>query len=172
MRKIPIFRKINVLGDKMDAVLKRFWDKVEKTDTCWIWIAHKIKKGYGHFHFQTDDILAHRFSYQLHKGPIPEGKLVLHTCDNPSCVNPDHLWIGNEKENRDDADRKGRGKYFGSKIPKKGIENINCKLTEDQVKEIRNLKETGKSLRNIAKQFNVFWLTIFNIVHRKTWKHI
>ncbi len=156
----------------MESDLKRFWDKVEKTDSCWIWKAHKLKKGYGHFHFIDKDVLAHRFSYELHKGKIPEGLFVCHSCDSPSCVNPDHLWLGTNKENRDDAECKGRAKYFGFTIPKKGIENNKHKLTETQVIEIRELKKTGKSYRKIAKQYNVFWLTIFNLVHRKTWKHI
>ena len=152
--------------------LPRFWEKVEKTETCWNWIAHKVGKGYGHFHSKGKEILAHRYSYELHKGKIAENLFVLHSCDNPSCVNPDHLWLGTKKDNRTDCESKGRAKLFGSKDAKKGEENNKTKLKESDVILIRSLKKEGKSFDELAQKFSIKKVTVRQIIHRKTWKHI
>ena len=80
-------------------LLQRFYDKVDKTDSCWNWKFGKISGGYGEFYFNGKQIMAHRFSYELHKGKIPEGKELDHLCRNHSCVNPDHLEAVTHKEN-------------------------------------------------------------------------
>ena len=87
--------------------IERFLAKVDKTDSCWIWTAAKSKRGYGWF---RDGALhqAHRYSFKLFKGDIPNGLLVCHACDVPSCVNPNHLWLGTAKDNTADRDIKGR----------------------------------------------------------------
>lgn len=156
---------------KEEKELLRFWEKVEKTETCWNWKAHKLKKGYGHFHSKGKEILAHRYSYELHKGKIPENLFVLHSCDNPSCVNPEHLWLGTKKDNRTDCESKGRAKYFGSKEAKKGIENVNAKLDEKNVLKIRELKNKI-SHSKIATKFSINRLTVQQILYRRTWKNI
>jgi hypothetical protein len=93
------------------ALVDRFWAKVEKTAGCWLWTASKDRQGYGYF----DHGKAHRFSYVLHYGLISTAKpCVLHRCDNPSCVRPEHLWIGTRQENMVDRDSKGRG-YKGDR---------------------------------------------------------
>lgn len=83
---------------------------------CWEWVGAKLVRGYGHLSHEGKYLLAHRVSYELHNGPIPDGLLVLHSCDNPACVRPDHLWVGTPKQNTEDMHKKGRG-ATGSKRP-------------------------------------------------------
>ena len=93
---------------------ERFMAKVsvqEGDDPCWEWTAAKNKAGYGMFWMPPNSVLAHRASYMLYEGEIPEGKFVCHSCDNPSCVNPDHLWIGDAHDNHRDMLHKGRSPY-------------------------------------------------------------
>lgn len=87
---------------------ERFFQKVVKTETCWLWNGALTSRGYGSFRFNEKSMSAHRFSYQNFKGEIPEGMLVCHTCDTPACVNPEHLWIGTHLNNSDDKYGKNR----------------------------------------------------------------
>lgn len=89
----------------------RFWTKVRKTESCWIWVGSKSRKGYGRIGTEkfASAKLAHRVSWEIHRGEIPTGALVLHHCDNPSCVRPDHLFLGSGADNNADMARKGRG---------------------------------------------------------------
>jgi|ERR1041385_1929703 len=91
-------------------VAVRFWTKVEKTPTCWIWTGAQDRHGYGYFHFgkRNEAVKAYRMAYELAVGPIPEGMHVLHRCDNPPCVNPAHLFIGTHRDNMQDSWRKDR----------------------------------------------------------------
>jgi len=88
--------------------VKRFWDKVDKTGECWIWTASKYLNGYGQFRFDGKNWGAHRMAWLLTNGEIPDGMLVCHTCDNPSCIRPAHLFIGTQKQNMRDCIDKGR----------------------------------------------------------------
>ena len=88
--------------------MKRFWDKVEKTDGCWMWTASTFNDGYGKFKFEGKNRRAHRMSWIIENGEIPEGMLVMHSCDNPLCVNPSHLSLGTPKENTRDMVNKNR----------------------------------------------------------------
>ena len=92
----------------------RFEEKVFKTNHCWLWIGSKHGKGYGHFRYKGKVEKAHRFSYMLYNGHIEEGLCILHSCDFPSCVNPEHLRVGTHLENAHDRDRKGRQVSFHS----------------------------------------------------------
>jgi hypothetical protein len=101
---------------------ERFWSRVRKSDGCWEFVSG-ASKGYGYLNIGRRDeqeVLAHRYSWELHNGPIPDGLLVLHRCDNPPCVRPDHLFLGTKKDNADDMVRKGRShlqKVFPSAWP-------------------------------------------------------
>lgn len=89
-------------------VLNRFWAKIHKTDSCWLWTAGKKIDGYGKFKIHGQCVLAHRVSYAIHYGSFPKSNLILHSCDNPSCVNPAHLRIGTQSDNISEAWSKGR----------------------------------------------------------------
>lgn len=90
--------------ENRDELIKQFFEKVDKTDSCWLWLGAKDRKGYGFFKGKR----AHRASYEMFNGPIAESLLVCHTCDNPPCVNPEHLWLGTNHENILDSTKKGR----------------------------------------------------------------
>lgn len=91
-----------------DRDIERFWSKVKKTESCWIWCGGKIKDGYGHFHLNRKQHKAHRISWQIINGEIPPGIWACHHCDNPSCVRPDHLFLGTTSDNQIDSAKKGR----------------------------------------------------------------
>lgn len=147
-------------------LLKRFWDNVEKSKGCWKWTG-SLRREYGRIFANYKTISVHRFSYELHCGKIPKNKSVLHTCDNPPCVNPKHLFLGTHKDNMRDMIVKGR-KRVGI-----GEQSTNPKLTEEKVLEIRRLyKEENMTLYKIAEIFNVSFQNISWIINRKSWKHI
>lgn len=136
----------------------RFMSYVNITDTCWIWIGSKGKHGYGALCFgKNKNDSAHRASYKLFNGPISNDLHVCHTCDNPSCVKPGHLWLGTTQDNKKDQILKGRG---------------GLKLKEKDVVEIRKLYDNGIGSNTIARLFNVTCSTISNIAKRRLWKHI
>jgi hypothetical protein len=144
-----------------------FWAKVDvKTaDGCWPWLGGKQNKGYGMFWVGHKNYLAHRVSYHLHTGKILFGSL-MHTCDNPDCVNPNHLREGSQIENVSDMFRKNR------QVDQKGEKNPRAILTTDQVRKIRDLKKEGKTNVELGNMFGVHFGTISNICIRKIWKHI
>src|SRR5262245_56294238 len=90
-----------------DSVKRRFWSKVQKTETCWLWTGAKTR-GYGAINIDHHAVLAHRVSYELHIGPIPDGLYVLHRCDVHACVRPDHLFLGTHLDNIQDMVLKKR----------------------------------------------------------------
>ena len=130
---------------------------------CHIWMGEINTLGYGYFKTDKKRHLAHRFSYQVEHGEIPRGLVVRHQCDTPSCVNPNHLVLGTQRENVLDSVRRGRANRA------KGSALSQSKLTEDDVAEIR---KTAASDCEIARRFGVHHSTIRNIRIRKTWKHL
>jgi hypothetical protein len=138
----------------------RFLSHVEKTDDCWLWTGCKTKMGYGLIGGQTR--LAHRCAYELWVGEIPDGLVVRHKCRNKHCVNPEHLETGTQKENITDKVRDGtqqRGENVGG-----------SKLTEDQVRDIRN--RVNQTQQSLADEFGVSRRMISFIINRVNWAHI
>lgn len=127
-------------------VSERFWSKVDKTDGCWVWIASKLPTGYGQFWSGERNMRAHRFSYILHYGNIPNGMLVCHKCDNPSCVRPDHLFLGTSLDNAIDKVSKGRNNITFTPI---------TKFSDEDVRSIREARNQGMSLKRICEVFNI-----------------
>lgn len=141
----------------MKGVEERFWDKVTKTETCWTWSAKKDKNGYGRFSpsGETSQLPAHRFSWELHNGPIPEGLLVCHHCDNPECTNPSHLFLGTPQDNMTDKVLKGRWKGNHPRrvsVTKPRTPRIGKSL-EGSIEEIIEKRKSGKTLSEIATSF-------------------
>lgn len=136
----------------------RFMAYVDKQESCWIWKGFTNRKGYGRFSFRHNkSATAHRVSYEVFKGPIENNLFVCHQCDNPSCVNPDHLWLGTHLENMIDMIEKGRQ---------------SSKMTPKKVIEIRKLWDNGISHAKLQELFGVTSGTISSIIHRRIWKHV
>jgi hypothetical protein len=143
---------------------ERFWMRVSKTDGCWNWTGYTTSGGYGTIHVDGQTICAHRYSYVLHVGPIPDGVHVCHKCDNRRCVRPDHLFLGTRVDNMQDAIAKGR-------LPK-GEKRGHAKLNDDCVRELRQRYCDGATLRELASRFKLSTATVHQIVLRRTWKHV
>lgn len=163
---------------------QRFWRFVDKSNECWSWTGTTFKGGYGKFSLDGRKIQAHRFAWSMVHGRIPDGMVICHRCDNPSCVRLDHLFLGTISDNVNDALKKGR--YYGRvyrgmsrcrKSPtgrnSKGENNPGARLNEKQVKEIRELFEshtmTGKQLGAL---YGVGKWQIYRIVRREQWKDV
>lgn len=140
---------------------ERFESRFNKTDGCWIWEASKTWDGYGRFYFNHRQHLAHRVAYEIYKGKIPDGLIICHKCDTPSCVNPDHLFLGTHKDNAQDMISKGR------KFITEGETHPMHKLTWDKVKEIRQDTRTQKE---IALTYGVSRSMIGMIKQNKFWR--
>jgi hypothetical protein len=144
---------------------ERFHTKyeIDNATGCWNWTDYKDRGGYGEMKFNGTGWKAHRVSVLL-DGRDPEGQCVLHACDNPKCVNPNHLRLGTQKENIDDMVKRDR-QTKGS--------NVHCaKLTEADIPVIRDLLSQGVSQKDIAKQFGVSATTIAHIKLGKRWAHV
>jgi len=148
------------------SAMDRFVSKVEKTDTCWNWVGAKKPSGYGNFYMNRKYIGAHCASYLLFRGDIPAGMYVCHRCDNPSCVNPDHLFLGTPTDNQKDMADKGRA--VG--IRQGGESHPIAKLTEKAVVDIRARRANGAPLSVLAAEYGVCEATISYAASGKTWK--
>lgn len=146
---------------------ERFWLKTDKRgpDDCWEWQGGKDACQYGRIHMKSRrHTLAHRYSYELHNGPIPNGLLVLHECDNPPCVNPKHLFLGTKIDNNADKSAKGR--------QARGVGCGISKFTEDDIRDMRQLHANGISQQAIAVRYNTDSSNVSYIVRHKTWRHV
>jgi hypothetical protein len=149
-------------------VAERFWSKVDKSGSCWLWTRKKSKGGYGMFRpgGSREHCGAHRMSWILEHGPIPSGLCVLHRCDVRSCVRPDHLFLGTLQDNIADMVGKGRQRSLvGSAHP-------NSKLTEEQVVAIRRQKHNGATYDQLEKLFGVSRYCLHQVVNLRGWKHV
>lgn len=148
-----------------DQAATRFWDRVQKSDGCWHWTGCLKDTGYGVLSLGAREISAHRFSYTIHKGEIPAGFNVCHTCDNRGCVNPDHLFLGTHADNVQDMVQKGRQRCN----PRRGEEHKRHKLTGAEVLEIF---ESSGPADVVAQQYGVSATLVWNIRKKRTWKHL
>lgn len=139
----------------------RFWSKVNKTEYCWLWTGCTNNQGYGRIRYNDITLLAHRVSWQIRFGEIPTGLLVLHTCDNRICVNPQHLSLGTQKDNMLDANNKGR--------LISGEKHYNSKLTQEDVSAIKSML-SYRSCAEIGRMFGVSSRNISSIKLGQSWK--
>ncbi len=195
----PLEPIIEIAGEyfPLDDIGSRFWPKVKQTEGCWLWIGAKDSDGYGTFRISNRGTHAHRIAYALKVGHIPTAVSVLHSCDNRSCVRPDHLFLGTQLDNVNDMMKKGRGnkasgdrnasRLYPEKRPHgdthpfrlhpelhaRGERAANAKLKEGQVIEIRRSWEAGElSQHALARKYGVTLTTINLIVNRRAWRHL
>lgn len=148
---------------------EKIWAKVDKRgpDECWLWRG-TIRRpfGYGATSYQGRQWIAHRLTWFLTHGPIPADLQVLHRCDVPACVNPNHLFLGTQADNMADMCAKGRA------YDRRGHLNSNVKLTADDVRRIRQMLAAGDRAMEIAERFNVTYGAIYGIKNGTRWKHL
>ena len=155
----------------LNTVKERFMAKVDTTSSpigCWIWNASTRSNGYGKFRVKGMYWGAHRFSFFMFIGPVPHDLFVCHSCDNKSCVNPDHLWLGSNKDNLDDAVRKG----LHGKNLKRGETQHASIFTDADVLIMRRLANKNFTHGQIADLFDVERRCVSKVISRTTWKHV
>jgi HNH endonuclease len=174
-----------VPAHKLSTDTERFWLKVDKTSRgCWLWTGSVNSHGYGQlgigsraqgtFKMQG----AHRFALELKLGrPIAPGMCALHTCDNPACVRPAHLWEGTTQDNTADREAKGRGAKINGAVlhPERlsrGSQRYNAAFTERDIRVIRRRVAAGERPIDLASEYGVCNTTIHKIVHRQSWQHV
>lgn len=147
------------------SMRKRFWEKVNRGDEteCWEWKAAKTDKGYGRFWLNGNQH-AHRVAYELEVGELGD-QYALHKCDNPACVNPNHLYAGDHSDNITDAHERGQLDFEGDNNP-------NSSLTGELVKEIKEKLDEGVVQTELANEYGVCQRTISNIKNGNTWSHV
>lgn len=141
---------------------RKFWPKVAKSDGCWKWTQLSDKHGYGIISHNGSNLFAHRVSWMIHKGEIPKGMSVLHHCDNPNCVNPDHLFLGTQNDNMQDMITKGR--HWSPFTAKR-------KLSDDAIRTIRK-SFTKESVKRLASEYGVTEGTIYTVARGQLWRRV
>lgn len=152
---------------------ERFWQKVDKNGPipehwpalgpCWVWTGPRQKSGYATICSNYQNTYVHRFSYEKHRGPIPEGKWVLHHCDNRACVRPGHLYLGDQFDNMRDMFDRGRNNHA------KGSNHGLAKITEMVAREIYR---DPRPPRAIADEYQLGYTTVRDIKRGRTWSHV
>lgn len=162
-----------------NKLLDRFKSKFTLSESgCWEWKAYLMHKGYGHFHINRVPKRAHRVSYEHYKGKIPFGMLVMHTCDNRKCVNPDHLVVGTHQDNMNDMVKKGRSQKVVKGCNKYNTNqsmenNFNSKLTSIQVKNIiKDYKDGAGSYMFLSLKYGVSKSNIQAIINGRSWSNL
>lgn len=147
-----------------DAVAERFWAKVDKSGECWLWTASHNRRGYGWFGLNGRNHAAHRVAWMLERGPIPDGAWVLHHCDVTGCVRPDHLYIGDHRQNTLDAIRRRRMTF--------GEATWNHRLREVDVRAIKALAAADFATEHIGALFGVTGRNVRHILEGRNWKSV
>ena len=161
------------IGSPRLPIELRFWDKVRKTEGCWLWTGWRNQQGYGQIGSGGRDSLGlgvHRVSWEIHYGPIPDGLFVLHHCDNPPCVRPDHLFLGTHSDNMQDMVKKGH--HHSQRYPElQGREfHGRAKLTEAQVQAIRDrYAMSGIRQRDLAEEYGMSPSQMSRIITHTSW---
>jgi hypothetical protein len=157
------------------TVEERFWQYVQKTDNCWLWTGATRNFGYGVLHIgghKGKAERAHRLSWEIHNGPIPNGLYVCHHCDNPACVNPAHLFLGTNQDNVDDMVQKGRN-FVNGEQRSKGERHGMAKLTAEQVLQIREeYVRTKTTFSEIGRRYGLSHQTVRRIIRGEAWQHL
>lgn len=152
----------------MKPIDERFWNQVECGDGCWTWTGHLNPSGRGQFQIGTNRksvmVRAHRMAWYLTRGDIPAGLVVCHKCDNHACVRPDHLFLGTQKDNCQDAMRKGRNVF--------AERHGRAKLSADDVRAIRSAHDAGATVRGLARQYGMAKRSVDCIVKRINWASV
>ena len=166
------------MANKYQPVEQRLWGRVIKHQDgigCWEWTGTKTNYGYGQLSVNGKLTRAHRLAYKIVIGEIPEGLHVLHKCDNPSCVNPDHLFVGTHQDNMRDMNQKGRNK-IKTGVAARGSSVFGAKLTEGDILQIKDMYVRNgyknSNSRELAEKFGVDKSTIIRIVKGKIWSHV
>lgn len=146
--------------------INRFWKHVQRTEHCWLWTASTNQDGYGRLKIKGRMVQSHRFSWELHCGRIPYGACVLHKCDTPRCVNPEHLFIGDRKLNMQDMAAKGRQRG------PRGEDHHRAKLNNNLVHLIRLYRLFGFSYSVIAYLLDINKTDVYSVVTGKSWSHV
>ena len=175
--KLGIVNLRKLGGRKPKPPVVRFEESYmpEPNSGCWLWLGSVWGNGYGRIKINGECKKASRASWEIHNGAIPTGMYVCHRCDNPACVNPDHLFLGTPKDNIADCIKKGRlpnnsgNKVFRENMGRPGEKNRFAKLTESQVISIR---KDGRRYVEISKDYGITPECVSQIVNRKTWKHL
>ncbi len=152
---------------KRRTLADRFWEKVAKSDGCWLWTG-STNGVYGSLGVERTHVGAHRLSWELAFGAIPDGLSVLHRCDVPTCVNPAHLFLGTHQDNMRDMADKGRGHGPGIR----GSASRFAKITEDDVIDIRTVRALGGTLQAIGAAYGLQKSAVGKIVSGRTWSHV
>lgn len=158
---------MNTYHNRNLSEYERFFSFIyfEPMSGCWLWGGSVFGNGYGYFRRSKGrGISSHRYSFEIHKGPIPIGAHVLHTCDTPACCNPDHLIVGTHQENmkhRDETGRQAKGNLIRT-----------TKLTEEQVLEMRSLYAKGIQQKELAYKYGIHPSQISRILNMKYWKYL
>ncbi len=149
-------------------VRTRFESRIAKTDGCWLWTARTDEYGYGAITVRGQELKAHRLSYEFYVGRIPDGLLVLHSCDNPPCVRPDHLRAGTYADNVNDMWSRGRGPA------RHGVHAGALTRLNDEI--VRRMREEyakgGVTCAQLGKKYGIGYSQASNITSRKSWRHV